>query len=189
MTERVDLDAQELWQSQGDGDAVISVDDIRSRARRLEQAVSIRNLLEYVAAAVVVAAFGIRMWWESSAVVRVSGVMVIAATLFVTYQLRRRGTATQLPAELGVKHAVDFHRGQLERQRDLVQDVWRWYLLPFMPGLVGLQIGLAVSGQAPVANVTVQIAVICVGFVAVHGLNRRAARRLQHRIDRLIDHT
>ena len=189
MTERIDVDAQTLWQSQGDGDATIPLDDIRRRARRLERAVSVRNLQEYVAAAVVVAAFGVRMWWESSAVVRAGGVMVIAATVFVTYQLRRPGTATQLPAELGVTHAIDFHRAQLERQRDLVQNVWRWYLLPFMPGLVGLQIGLGVSGQASVARVVVQSAVICTGFAAIHGLNRLAARRLQRRIDRLIDRT
>jgi len=189
MTERLDVDAQTLWQSQANGDAAMSLAEIRRRARRLERAVSVRNLLEYVAAAVVVAAFGVRMWREPSAVVRVSGVLVIAATVFVTHQLRRRGTAAQLPAELGVKHAIDFYRTQLERQRDLVQNVWRWYLLPFMPGLVGLQIGLAVSGQRPVATVVAQLAVICAAFAVIHALNRLAARRLQQRIDRLIDQT
>ena len=189
MTEPADADARTLWQSQEGVDVAISLDDVRRRARRLEHAVSLRNLLEYVAAAFVVAAVGVRIWGESSAAVRASGVMVIAATLFVTYQLRRRGTATPLPAELGVTHAIDFHRAQLERQRDLVQNVWRWYLLPFMPGLIGLQVALGVSGQLPVARVVVQIAVICAAFAAIHGLNRLAARRLQQRVDRLRRHT
>ena len=187
MTERMDVDARALWQSQGDADAAISLADIRRRARRLERAVLVRNLLEYVAGAAVVAAFAIRMWWESSAVVRASGVMVIAATLFVTYRLHQRGAATQLPAELGLKPAIDFHRAQLERQRDLVRSVWRWYLLPFMPGLVGLQIGLGLSGRAPLGKVVMQTAVICALFAAIQGVNRLAARRLQQRIDRLVD--
>jgi hypothetical protein len=43
-------DLQALWQSQSRGEATISLDEIRSRARRLERIVARRNLREYVAA-------------------------------------------------------------------------------------------------------------------------------------------
>lgn len=185
MTEPSHGDAQALWQSQPDGDLVLSLDEIRWRARRLERIIVFRNAREYVAAAVVVPAFAVMMWVERSALVRISAGLVIAATVFVVYHLHRHGTTTRLPVDLGTKSAIEFHRAQLERQRDLLRSVWFWYVLPFIPGLVGIQIGLALSRPAPTSRLVIQLAVIVVASAAVHLLNRWGARRLQGRIDQL----
>jgi hypothetical protein len=74
---------------------------------------------------------------------------------------------------------------QLERQRDLLRSVWSWYLLPFVPALLVLQIGLALAHPEKMSRI-VTFGVLLVAFMAgVYELNRRAAAGVQRRIDHL----
>ena len=180
-----DGDLRALWQSQSRGEATISLEEIRSRARRLERIVARRNLREYVAAAIVTPAFGWIMWVGPSGTIRIGAGLIIAATVFFVYQLHVRGSAMSLAADLGLSSSLDFHRAQLERQRDLLRSVWSWALLPFVPGFLVLQIGLALALPARTARFIVIGVVFLVLLVGLYALNRRVAARIQQRLDRL----
>ena len=182
-----DGDLQALWQSQSRAEATISLEEIRSRARRLERIVARRNLREYVAAAIVAPAFAWIMWIGPSATIRVGAALNIAAILFVVQQLYVRGSSTALPADLAFCSSLDFYRAQLERQRDLLRSVWSWALLPLMPGFLVLQIGLALALPARTARFIVIGVVFLVLLAGLHALNRHVAARIQQRLDRLKD--
>ena len=87
--------------------------------------------------------------------------------------------------DLGLRGSLDFHRVQLERQRDLLRSVWSWALLPFVPGFLVLQIGLALALPARTARFIVIGVLFVVLTVGLHALNRRVAARIQQRLDRL----
>ncbi len=180
-----DGDLHALWQSQSRGETTISLDEIRSRARRLERIVARRNLREYVAAAIVTPVFGLTMWVGPSGTIRLGAGLIIAATVFFVYHLHTRGAAKSSPADLALRASLDFHRVQLERQRDLIRSVWSWALLPFVPGFLLLQIGLALALPARTARFIGISVVFLVLLVGLHGLNRRVAARIQQRLDRL----
>jgi hypothetical protein len=40
-----------------------------------------------------------------------------------------------LPAEMGREYGIAFYRRELEKQRDLLRGIWKWYLGPLIPGL------------------------------------------------------
>lgn len=180
-----DRELQALWRSQPQAASVISLEQLRERARRHQRLINRRNLREYVAAALVVVSFSVMMWAWPSALIRIGSGLSIVAALLVAGLLRRWGSVTPLPADLGLSSALEFHRRQLERQRDLLRSVWWWYLLPFAPGLVVLEIGFVqrTSGpRAPVVALGLMSAAVMVG---IHFLNRYVANRIQERIDRL----
>ncbi|MBM3738862.1 MAG: hypothetical protein FJW39_24060 [Acidobacteria bacterium] len=58
-------------------------------------------------------------------------------------QVRLAAVIAGVPADLALKLGIDFHRAELERQRDLLQGIWSWYPLPLVPGMVVLNIGFA----------------------------------------------
>lgn len=180
-----DRELQALWQSQAQDASTISLDQLRERARRHERVISRRNLREYVAAAVVVVWFSVMMWAWPSALIRIGSGLSIAAALLVVGLLHRWGSATPLPADLGLSSALEFHRRQLERQRDLLRAVWWWYLLPFVPGFVVLEVGYLQSRSGPASGVVGLGIVGAAIMVGIHFLNRYAADRIQERIDRL----
>jgi len=180
-----DGDLQALWQSQTLDTRAISLEEVRAKARRFERTVVRRNLREYVAAAIVVAGYGWIMWLGPSSTIRAGAGMVIVGTIFIVYRLRTRGAALSLPADLGLKSALDFHCVELVRQRDLLRSVWLWYLLPIVPGMLVAQIGRVLEHPERLQQVIVIGVVIVAGAAGVQELNRRAAVRIQERIDRL----
>jgi hypothetical protein len=180
-----DRELQALWQSQAQGASTISLDQLRERAQRHHRVISRRNLREYVAAALVVVWFSVMMWAWPSTMIRIGSGLSSAAALLVAGLLHRWGSVTPLPADLGLRNALEFHRLQLERQRDLLRAVWWWYLLPFVPGFLVLEIGYVQQRAGRTSGVVVLGVVAAAIMVGIHFLNRYAANRIQERIDRL----
>jgi hypothetical protein len=79
----------------------------------------------------------------------------------------------------------EFHRSQLVRQRDLLRSVWLWYLLPFVPGLLLIQIGRAAGDPSRPLRVVMSATISVLVFLGIGWLNQRAARKLDREIEGL----
>jgi hypothetical protein len=190
MTDSLQEDPlQTLWQSQSRGERAMSIEHVREGARRLERRVARRNRREYIAAVVVVFVYGWTLWLLPIAAARIGAGLIIAATIFVCYRLHVHGSAASLQADVGIESSLEFYRVQLERQRDLLRSVWRWFLLPFVPGFLVLLIAYALAQPARVSLVVAYGVVALSLGVGLHALNRRAAARIQRVLDRLNDNT
>lgn len=173
----------------------ISLDDVRRQARKLESRVFWRNGREYAACLLVVAAFGYYATVFDATLIRAGCGLVIAGALFTVFRLHKMGAAREVPAELAFHSCLAFRRQELERQRVLLLGVWRWYLLPFVPGMAVFLVGLfAFAMQQPHASehrgaIVVVFGLTAVGcalvFAGVARLNRWAARKLQREIEAL----
>ena len=108
--------------------------------------------------------------------------MLVVATLVVVGYLWRRGRAPRFDALVETRALLASHRRELERQRDLLRSVGRWYLLPFVPGFVIVLIGRA--ADHPVVTLVESVGIAAV-FVIAWRLNQAAARELQRDIEAL----
>jgi len=188
-------DMANIWKNQPAVPAAVSLEQFRRKSQKLRKRVLWRNLREYVASAIVIAAFGYYISLFHSTLVRVGCGLVIVGTLFVVYTLHKRGSARIAPADMAFRTCVEFHRHELERQRDLLCSVWRWYLLPFVPGMVVFLIGLfQMTMQQPNAaahpgRVIAVFSIAAIGcaavFIAIWKLNQWAARKIQQEIESL----
>jgi hypothetical protein len=184
-----------VWQNQPVGRVEISPEQLRRRARKFGTQILWRNLREYAASAVVVGIFGYYVWRFPAPLVRLGCALVIVGVLFVVHSLHTRGAARTVPIEMALSTCLEFHRRQLERQRDLVAGVWTWYLLPFVPGMAVFLFGLLMwtleQPHAPahtrgIMTAFCLTAVLCgLVFFGVGKLNQWAARKLQREIDAL----
>ena len=179
-------DPRNLWQNQGEEDdakVTITLNDIRRRAARLERRIHWRNMREYGAGVFVVVAFTVQLWrvhgWQLA-----PPLLLIVGTIYVMFQLHRRGSARSLPADAGLRASLDSHLQELERQRDALHTVWLWYLLPFVPGFVAALIVKAVESGIN-ARLIVSGVVLVVLLFGTWGLNEWAARKIDRRIQEL----
>ena len=83
---------------------------------------------------------------------------------------------------------ADFHRKELLRQRAALASVWRWYLLPFVPGMVVFLLGVSLSPDNP-APLSVKLGVLAFAvfieaavFGAIWWLNAQAVKALDKEI-------
>ena len=178
-----------VWQNQPSEGMLMSVDELRRRARKFQRKIYWRNAREYVAALVVVILFGFEFWLVPDALTRVGFGLCIAGLLYVVGQLHRKGSARSLPAEMGLATSLEFFRRELEKQRDLVGSVWSWYLGPLIPGLVVLTVAFARTNPRHLRHFGLSLAIFnlvaALVFVLVWRLNQRAARKLERRIEEL----
>jgi len=179
-------DPRNLWQNQKQEEGekmTITIDEIRHRAGRLERRIRWRNLREYGAGAIVIAAFTAQLWrlqgWRL-----VPPLLLIAGTIYVMFQLHRRGASRSLPADAGLSASLDFHLRELERQRDALLTVWLWYLLPFVPGFVATIVVTGIDRGIDARLIGFAVVLVLL-FVGVWRLNEWAARKLDRKIQEL----
>ena len=178
-------DVKDLWQGQPADGTRVPLDELRRRSRRLERLVGWRNLREYIGAVVVVVGFGRVAWFAETPLIRAGACLWVAAAVFVAYHLHRWGSAQPMPEQMALTGCLQFHRSALERQRDLLRSVWKWYLLPCLPGLLVFNIGLALAHPERLSALITTAALVAPLTVVIVLLNTRGANRIQARIDAL----
>ena len=194
-----DDELRELWQSQKVNEGKMSLEEIRDKARNFEKMIRRRNLIEYAAAAIVFVSFSKQIFQPTppNFMTRIGAGLMVLATIYVVSMLHRHGSVKNVPDAMARTSFIEFHRSSLERQRDLLRDVWRWYLLPFIPGFVamfvsfGMRDGLWLNPE-PSPNplregffLMLFAVVLIVFFFVVAAVNKRSAKKLQVEIDAL----
>lgn len=178
-----------LWAGQVSEPFVMSPEELRKRAGAFQSRIRVRNITEYAASAFVVLAFGGVALAVPSIIVKVGAGLIILGTLYVVWQLHAMARAAG-KAEVDAAQSLSrFHLGELKRQRAALATVWRWYLLPFVPGMLVFLGGVSFTPENP-APLAAKLAVFAMGaaivgglFAAIAWLNGRAVRALDAEID------
>jgi hypothetical protein len=179
-------DLRNIWQNQEVEEMKIPIAELRAKAVKFQRRVQWRNVLEQAAAVFVIAALGTSFFMTTAIVPRISYVLIVAAACYAAWQLRVRGASKPVPSDMVGASCLEFHRRELEKQRDLLRNIWKWYLGPMVPGLALLVIwSIAAAPPArrwfPIAYAAV--AALC--FWGIGRLNRRGAVRLDRQIAEL----
>ena len=165
----------------------MSADAIRLRAGKFERKIARRNLRETIAGVIVIVAFSYFLVMSNTILDRLTWGLFIAGMIWVIAVLHLKGAPETLPSDVGNAPCVDFFRSELERQRDLVKNVFPWYLAPLVPGYLALNAAWVFATPRVVSwtKLTLLDAFFAAVFVGVWLMNQRAARCLQRSIDRL----
>ena len=180
---------QKLWTQQSHEPFTMSLADVHLHAQKFQSRVRLRNTIEYVAAAFVVAVFAWTAATVPEPIVQAGAGLIMAGALYVCWQLYRLGrAATRGELDAGAQSWTTFHRGELVRQREALRTVWSWYLAPFVPGMVVFLAGVAFTEANP-APFPARLAVFLVGvglmaavFAAVGWLNALGVKKLDSEI-------
>ncbi len=184
-----------VWLSQSSEFISISPEELRQASNRMTRRIFWRNLREYLATAFVVAIFGYYFYKFPTVLLRLGCGLIVVGSLLMVFQLYRNGSATSMAKGMNSKSCVDFHRAELLRQRDLLLSVWKWYLLPFVPGMCVFLLGLLqMVLQQPASRFHYGLVALWFGvstvflagvFALVGKLNQMGAKKLQKEIDAL----
>lgn len=178
-------DIKTLWQNQTTEYDPMPLEEVRKRAGNFHSKIYWRNMREYFVSVVVIVWFGYFLWTDPTPLVRAGNAMMIAGTVYMMWQMHRRGAAGSLPVGVSASAWMDFYRRELVRQRDALRSIWKWYLAPFVPGIILILVGRAIQFQGKLTPVFVTAAICIAVFAGIWALNAWVARKLQRRIDEL----
>jgi hypothetical protein len=170
---------------------------LRQAARRFQRRIWARNLREWGAALVLVplsaqGALRAPRWGT-----RLGLLCMALAGLYVSVQLYRRGRVGRVPESAPATEYLQGRITALSGQAELLESVWRWYLLPFVPGITLIYGDVALAALRhgiPAHAVRGGLAVLAgwlgtwLLFFVIARLNRRAARELRRQIATLSEH-
>ena len=182
---RDDEDLLAIWK-QEEPRMDITVEEVMGRAAKFQRTVRWRNAREYAAGALAVVWVVYSMKDAMPPLVRAGSVALVIGVAFVLYQLHQRGRAAAVErTDAPTLEVLRRYVAQLRRQRDLLRDVPRWYLAPFLPGFLLITIGrfLEEPERWPIQLAFLLFSGAVFAFVA--WLNRRAARKLDEEIREL----
>lgn len=169
-----------LWTAQQTGARPPSLVELAERAGRFRNRMRVSNLVEYTAGVLVIAGFGHIAIKAPDWGVRIASLMLIAGVCIVIRNLWRRRPADD-PVALA-RDARTHYRRLLVTRRDALASVGRWYVGPFIPGMVFF-VAAGVRAQAetmPLAAALLNGAIATVMITLIIGLvlwlNRAAAR-------------
>ena len=183
-------DLKQIWRNQKTEDTV-TLENLHEKATKFQRCVRNRNLREYIGVVIVVLVFGWYVWVLPGWMMKAGSALDVIAALFVAWQLHRRAPAHKMPDGSGMG-LVDFHRRALVRQREALQSIWLWYILPFLPGVLLMMLGrwfqFHVAGRPLELDhliIALCMAIVVLVFGVVWLLNLLGAARLQRRIEEL----
>lgn len=137
MTTPVTADnIRSLWQRMPTDTVVITADEMRTRARKFQGRIRVRNSVEYVAFAIVFVSFGHIAWIAETWQAKAAAILIVLGGTLAVWNLHRRGRAIATPASASATALVEFQRAELTRQRNVMLTAWRWYFLPLYPGFI-----------------------------------------------------
>jgi hypothetical protein len=184
-----DQKLKELWQSQKTEGVRMTVAEVQASSGKFQRRIQGRNAREYVASAVMVVFFGFEFWRDGDLLVRIGFALLIAGLCYLAWQLHVRASWSPLPKDAGLSSYVEYKRRELERQRDALNSVWRWYLGPLVPGMAVLLLAFFRANPGHLKHPAFIVVPEAIFFAAVSfgiaKLNSNAARRLQKEIDEL----
>ncbi|MEL1250632.1 hypothetical protein [Aurantiacibacter gilvus] len=182
--------ARGSWQDSGSAAALPPLEDLRARADRFRRRIVRRNWIEYAAGIVVVVLFAAVALFVPLPALRIGAALVIGGTCVVLWQLRRRGSPLSPMEHGGQLSVLDYQRRELVRQRDALDSIFTWYLLPLVPGMLVILASPLLSlplaqWEWPPVDAQMAMAFPVFVFVLIYLLNKRAARQLQQQIDEI----
>lgn len=182
MDTNSDIAVCKLWQQQERKERMMSLDEIRAKAERLDAKTRRWRVVTALLFMLVLIGEAFQVWMQEALLERAGDSLTIAALVYVAYRFRKQRMAAP-PVALGSTNSVEFYRAELGRQRDLSKDSWG-YLLPFVPGVALALFGRGLGER----SLTQTIAIIIFGvalFLGVAWWNSYTARKLQNEIDAL----
>ena len=180
------MNSQQLWQAQALDAPRISLAFVRLQSESLLRWTRLRNSIIYVVAVAVIPYFVWKAWsifgW---APLRATAILVnIPIFVWILFRWHKRAASQVQPEELGVLDALQFHRRQLERQRDVRLDRWRRW--PAIPGILLMFVAAAIEITPTPWEKLGRVALVMTLFFSVAiVIEERFARRIQREIDAL----
>lgn len=183
-------DPRTTWQNQSMESFVMPLEEIRHKARELHTKTR-RKLLGTLAGPLAVAlfyGFGLKEFPALRQTLNPLFGFALAWSLIGLYFLNRRMWSTVIPGDAGFSTGLEFCRGEIERQRDILRGVLLWSFGPVLLAIGTFILALAMigsGGRGIFPNAFPFLTLVVLWILAYFVIRFREQRQLQRELEEL----
>lgn len=134
---------------------------INNKMTSLEKDIRSRDIIEWIACAVVIAVFGFYFFIFSSFWMKAGSVIIVSSAIFIAYKLKIAQPDT-LNDEISANSSINEHLKEelekIETQKDLLQNIAWWYIGPICIGLIVFTIGFQLAAIFKIFYIVIVLA-------------------------------
>jgi len=184
--ERHSEDVLDIWQSQSTEGFRMSTEDIRRRIEQMDKKLRRKRFAFYTVCGFLIAFF---LAWEAistNPLQRVGAMLTMLGVGYLAYQVHQNRVRKAPPAENGRVASIEFHRTELERQRDFHRGTRLWSrMLIFVPGPMVFFAGFLMAHPEVATTIRLEAISFVLMAIAAVPLNRWMASKYQRQLDEL----
>ena len=153
----------------------IQLNNMNEQIKKFEKTIRRRNNIEILAAIGIIACFGFYASIKPEPLAKIGAILTMLYAFNVIYQLKK--TASMQPSfdiMSSLKEQLIDYQMYILAEQKLLKNVFYWYLLPMLPGLVLFLIG---TGITPIQAVAYFGVFVPLGFTFVYYINRKTVER------------
>jgi hypothetical protein len=180
----LESELKNLWKSSGD-EFQINLEKIRNayslekKVDRFDRTLFWRNIREYLAVVLVIAIFGFYIFYlPMSLLTKIGSVLIILASIFYACKIwYTRKQKKPITIELALVDELKALKEYLVLESKMLKDIFKWSLLPSIPGLLLFHIGTYPFSQLLGLNSVMGMTFIIATYIGVWWINQRAVKK------------
>ena len=167
--------------------------EVQNRLDTFNKGIKRRDWLEIGAGIVMIPVFAFQVYNQPSLLAKIGAFWIVIYILFVIYKLRKAKKFEPMPRGSYLEY-LEKNKNYLEAQKQLLDSVLVWYILPGLTGFAIAMIGILDLFEKPLATILntkmvwVAISAMIITGVSVYFLNKWVVRKeIRPRIEK-VDH-
>lgn len=171
---------KEIWQSANDKNETINFNslnlkEMNQQIKKFEKKIEARNNREIGAAILVIAVFGYYAFLIPSILGKLGAIWTIGCGIWVIYKLKKvEAKQPEFANEHSVKQQLIDYQNYVKEERKLLSNIFYWYLLPLLPGMILFFIGTDATFFFAAIHFGIVIPLL---FSFIYHLNKEAAEK------------
>jgi hypothetical protein len=182
-TDHPDGDVKTLWQRQDQPAQDVALSAVRRRAETIAATARRRTLVFWISIVNNLAICAGLAWFMPQT--RPFVAVFFLAVSFAQIQALLRSARITAPVDAGLMTSLAFLRASLERERELFERIWLWFLVPGAIAELSLFAGMWATGGPGWRGMVPLTALVVAIFGFVFVRSRQQARRLRLELDEL----
>ena len=187
-----DEQLKKLWQTANTNKDIFTINppkiiiEMNTKIQQFEKDIKNRNKREIIVAMLLIPVsifFAVTIPFTLS---KIGAVVLLCSCLWIIYYLKSNSPTKEMNMQLSLKEQLQTHKEHIQKEKQILENVLVWYMLPIILGLILLSAGRGID-----RGFFIQLFILFIVAIGIYFLNKKAANEMTpliEEIDKSIKH-
>lgn len=178
-----------LWQTSNANKDIFTINppkifiEMNAKIQQFEKDIKNRNAREITVAMLLIPVSIFFAFTIPFTLSKIGAVVLLCSCLWIIYYLKSNSSTKAMNMQLSLKEQLQTHKQHILKEKQILENVLVWYMLPILSGLILLSAGHGIN-----RGFFIQLFILVIMAIGIYFLNKKAANEMNPLIEE-IDHS